>query len=516
MEKLLAQIDCSKLASKDFEKVLEFFEKFSKSVIFQDNDEQESKLFEIFAKMSELRKTYTFKKRSNRQKQVLVAKKPKLDLIEIPKIPDEIWLKILNFLGSKDIFSNFALVCKKFHNLSLDSRAMKYMNLYEISNSEKYQNAMKVLKRSKNLQEVKIKNCSSKCNNFITQAFKSNPKLKSIDVKNQSHTMDWFKISMGAKRAFGKHLESLGLGSVQIEHQDDMMQTILSQKNLKTFRVSLSNTDTVKEFLKHLPNNCKKLENIFFDTITCDSLDYQYNFPSYQAAFDLFFEEMKENLKSLGFYQFYYKDHYHFNPFMANLNTYFANPTFDHILKNLGLCQNIEKLEIWDSTYITNTTLSMISKMQNLKHLMLRQLGNYATGVNALFQVMNLEKLEFLFLSGSQYLTKEFLNTISNRMPSNLTEIWVTLSPQLEIETSTLTNLKNCHKLKKLGFEESNFSGVYSDFVQEFNEEISLYFYEYQEDCWIDLNQKLMAKNYAENILKITENGQAVAASLWV
>ena len=159
MEKLLAQIDSSKLASKDFEKVLEFYEKFSKSVIFQGNDEQESKLFEMFAKMSELRKTHNVKKRSNKQEHALVAKKPKLDLIEIPKIPDEIWLKILNFLGSKDIFSNFALVCKKFHNLSLDSRAMKYMNLYEISTSEKYQNAMKVLKRSKNLQEVKIYRC---------------------------------------------------------------------------------------------------------------------------------------------------------------------------------------------------------------------------------------------------------------------------------------------------------------------------------------------------------------------
>ena len=142
--------------------------------------------------------------------------------------------------------------------------------------------------------------------------------------------------------------------------------------------------------------------------------------------------------------------------------------------------------------------------------------GHYATGVNSLFQAMNLEKLEFLFLSGSQYLTKEFLINIANRMPSNLTEIWVTLSPQLEIETSTLTNLKNCPKLKKLGFEESNLSGVYSDFLQEFNEEIYLYFYEYQEDCWIDLNQKLMVKDYAENICKITENGQAVAASLWV
>ena len=52
---------------------------------------------------------------------------------------------------------------------------------------------------------------------------------------------------------------------------------------------------------------------------------------------------------------------------MANLNTYFANPTFDHILKNLGLCQNIEKLEIWDSTFITNTTLSMISKNAEFK-----------------------------------------------------------------------------------------------------------------------------------------------------
>ena len=311
---------------------------------------------------------------------------------------------------------------------------------------------------------------------------------------------DWFKISHGAKSAFGKHLKNVRLGSIKMDIQDEMIQTILSQKDLKTLRVSLSDTDTVKEFLRQLPKHCKKLEKICFDIIHHGN--DMFDVPIIQAAFDLFFEEMKVNLKGLAFNQVvdYYQGPYH---------------NLDYILNNLGLCQNLEELELWDSTNVTNSTLSIISKLQNLKHLRLRRLMSYATGINTLFQVMNLEKLELLDIGGSQCITEEILCIFASKMPPNLKEIRLSGCPLLEIRESTLTNLKNCPKLKKLGFEKTNLSGISNEFLRVFNEQMSLYFYEYEVDSWIDLNQKLRIDHYKESISKISRNGQLGTTSLW-
>ena len=44
-------------------------------------------------------------------------------------LPDEIWLKIIQYLPTKHVFGKLALTCKKFHNLSQDSNAIKYLQV---------------------------------------------------------------------------------------------------------------------------------------------------------------------------------------------------------------------------------------------------------------------------------------------------------------------------------------------------------------------------------------------------
>ena len=83
--------------------------------------------------------------------EIQVNKKRKLNPNEINSVPDEIWLKILNYLDQKTIFANFALVCKRFHNLTLDSSAVKHLNFSYISTSDEFENCMKILKRYKAL-----------------------------------------------------------------------------------------------------------------------------------------------------------------------------------------------------------------------------------------------------------------------------------------------------------------------------------------------------------------------------
>ena len=65
-----------------------------------------------------------------------IAKKNiKLDLEQKVTLPDEVWLKIMSYIKTKDLYCNVALVCKHFHNLSEDGYALKFLEVTNISNN---------------------------------------------------------------------------------------------------------------------------------------------------------------------------------------------------------------------------------------------------------------------------------------------------------------------------------------------------------------------------------------------
>ena len=238
MEDLFAENDSTKLMEKDFDRILDFYENFSESVIFQDSEERKVKLFGMFKKLLKLEKPKSAIKRSIEHDKAVEAKKQKYNSIKIPNVPDEIWLKILNFMRSQTIFANFALVCKKFYELTLDSGAVKHIKFFNIKTQERYEKAVKVLNRSRNLSRVQIEYSSIFGNDLIAEVFKSNPKLKSLIVETESVGEDWFKLSNSDRKIFGKELETLMLRSIKLgENQDETINEILSQKNLKTLLI---------------------------------------------------------------------------------------------------------------------------------------------------------------------------------------------------------------------------------------------------------------------------------------
>ena len=490
MDNLFAQTNSTKLLEKDFERVLDFYEKFSESVIFQDTEERKIKLYDKFTKILKLKIPENSRKRAIESEKGEAAKKRKLNQIKIPQVPDEIWLKIMNFMGSQTIFANFALVCKKFHRLTLDSGAVKGIKLCNIKSSEKYKNAMKVLKRSKNVDRVQIEYSSTYCSNFITQAFKSNPKLKSLIVNSECRKVeeeDWFKFTKSIKKVFGKHLEKMALGAIDLnDSQDDIMKEILCQKNLKTLHLSqIYDTNIVINFLNLLPKNCKKLSDVNFSYIICNDVN------RIQLAFDNFFEEAKENLKILKCPRVYHDDGIVFIP----------NSRWEIILKNLSLCQNLEVLEILDASFISNATFPIISKLPNLKRLTLKALQNVGNELDTLFQNMNLEKLEYLHIQGLYHLS---LEALSNRKPSNLKEIWISTGMNLKLQESTLNNLKNCPKLKKIGLKWSNLDAISTYQLQEFNKNIALFIIQtHYDDQWIKFENLVLEFTFHRKIAKI-------------
>ena len=74
-------------------------------------------------------------------------------------LPDEIWLKIMNYLKTTDIFGSFALVDKHFNQLTLDINYLQVKNIE--GNPSKHYDVLKVLSRCEKLIQFSIedRNC---------------------------------------------------------------------------------------------------------------------------------------------------------------------------------------------------------------------------------------------------------------------------------------------------------------------------------------------------------------------
>ena len=89
----------------------------------------------------------------NEIREIQIVKKAKFDC---KKIPNELWLKIMNYSNTKDLIKNLALVCKNFNSLAKD---VPYLELKDIT-KYKYKSGMKLLKATKHLKEIRLSTSS--------------------------------------------------------------------------------------------------------------------------------------------------------------------------------------------------------------------------------------------------------------------------------------------------------------------------------------------------------------------
>ena len=88
----------------------------------------------------------------------------------------------------EDVFGNFALVCKRFHGLTMTPGAIKNIHLSYFRTGEdkfKIEKVSKVLERSHQLKSLAISDCcTSFLNTFAIQTFQSCPRLRSLKITN--------------------------------------------------------------------------------------------------------------------------------------------------------------------------------------------------------------------------------------------------------------------------------------------------------------------------------------------
>ena len=100
----------TKLRDDHFIEVLNNIEKFSLSVIFQSDERRKTKFFEMQERILKYQESKdsmdNLSETTYNQSYEPVVKSKKIKIQ--PVLPNELWLKILNYLNTDDIFQNFA------------------------------------------------------------------------------------------------------------------------------------------------------------------------------------------------------------------------------------------------------------------------------------------------------------------------------------------------------------------------------------------------------------------------
>ena len=163
--------DLLKLCQNDYLKVIKGMQKFVNDIAKGNNRDLQDDLLknlQKFVKVAQLSvnsKGNEVQKRSKKSENETddkdsTQKRTKLKIERKSELPDEVWLKIMKYLKTKDLFSNFGLVSKHFNNLTKDPNILIYLKLKDFIafKTEKHKNEMiKFLNNAKKLTEIKIK-----------------------------------------------------------------------------------------------------------------------------------------------------------------------------------------------------------------------------------------------------------------------------------------------------------------------------------------------------------------------
>ena len=342
-------IDISKGSNKNQKKDLfENLSKFLKLCHFPDEQ-----VIEEHSKTQIFPKTASIKKRLRKTEIIsnIPDKKVKLDHRTGLQLPEEIWLKVMNYLKTRDLFQNFALVNKYFHGLSQDSRAVKSLLLKNINDKTKYQNVVKVIKRSKHLKEVRIQLCLAYWKQLMSHVLNSS-KLKSLKVSPQALTDKSFKMpesNVVKLGQFGNQLEHLELYHIGLTAKNvSQIVKISTLKELKIYNYG----DLVfsKDDIIALAKNCKNLETLLLYNGFANGIVTGFK-GAFKEAFDILFTERRQTLKKLTVMEI-------------------AGCVDHDIFEKIGLCYKLEELTIKNAR-LTTSNLSSIAQLSGLKYLLM-------------------------------------------------------------------------------------------------------------------------------------------------
>ena len=478
--------DISKLDLKDMKSKLAEFEKFAQEIISNGNEDQRLILKETIQNVSNYQQNIEnncgigTKRPIENEIFPIDNKKLKRETITF-HLPDELWLKVLNYMHSNDIFRSFVLVSKHFNNLAQDPNAVRFLYLSQIRSKKDYRNVVKVIARCKNLYEFKIHACKEYFEDLIQLTLKNNPKLKSLIVLSQFLGHREYKISDKCASyicQFGKELEILQFSrKINFKSQENVLHYVPTMLKLKTLKIS----GYSPKMLLPIAENCNKLERI--DMIGC----YPFDVDSY----DKLFEKLSSSLKSLRI-----TGAMLIAPWTQYQNNFQSS---DRFLKNLALCENLQELEI-PNVDLGKLGLEVIAAMHPLKKLHIDTLADppqrtkdAIKDVDEFFKKFKLESLQDLKILRSRSTTNSIFKILINRQGCpKLERICFVGCPKLKINCLELDHfVKSCPNLKYFYLNTSNVSDISSELLTDIDKKITLKLSEKDNENWISIDEHI-------------------------
>ena len=295
------------------------------------------------------------------------------------KLPNELWLKIINYLPTKDVFGNLALVNKHFRNMTFDPSSIKYLQI-KIRKNEDLKDFAQVFQKYKYLVELNIDDLRPQNTKvFVTKPSVEIPFWSQMFDPTELRRLKSLKVSAKKPKRFSKYrktqifdlikslsnIEHLDLRNIEIE-EIDFLEIILMNK-LKTLCVTLhDNSLLTPKTLKALTDCCDQLE-------TLEITDKTYFYTNQLVdAWNNFLKEPSKVLKRLKISMQceYYK------------------------LENLSLCQNLDEFCL--EGRVSYDDMKRVFQMKSLKKLELKDvpISNLIMGLDK----SNLPNLENLLI----------------------------------------------------------------------------------------------------------------------
>ena len=323
------------ITTENFDFVVNNFEKFINEVFSGNDETQKTKLIKKFEEFNTVGTLY---------------RNSKTRLPQNTQLPNEIWMKIMNHLTTKDIFGNFALVCKRFNGLTMDSGTIKFIRLSNFKtngDTSKMEKALKVLKRCHFLKSLSFDECcTSYVNTFAIQVFQSCPRLKSLKIANCERIyFDFLELEVNPYHWFSNTEENFNL-------LDVLKQSGIKLENFELETMSALNERSNKEIiqipkimaqsLQVLKIHAKIISPAEIDALVSDEnqleiihlkttnrIRLEGDKLQCRAALNRLLGKTAKTLKSIHF---------------PDINSDYINQRKKIPLKNLSLCKNLEEI----------------------------------------------------------------------------------------------------------------------------------------------------------------------------
>ena len=366
------------------------------------------------------------------------AKRAKIDSARRIELPNEIWLKIINFMKTKDLFLNFSLVCKYFNSLAKNFKTLEHLEIPRISHKTQYATILKHLKESKRLKEISFSDSAAitkhQFKTLLTNSLKSHKNLKSIKVIS-SRGVEKYPFchdSIESIRTLANNIQHLELHKVPMNMELTEIAKLRTLKTLKIFSTGRSGI-VLPKFIIAISLNCELLETFSLNNIWCRG-NY---IDTHKEAFDTLFKERKNTLKSLTL-----------------CGEAMHDVLFWNLFSHLNLCQNLEKLTIKNIHLEHSDVLSMV-ELPKLKSLQLVGLQGH---LFLLFRGLQTPFLRHLILRNC-YSTRntskvDFIHVLAEVKFPVLERLFLKINNCYISETTLSGIIHNSPKLKSIHLQE--------------------------------------------------------------